>query len=144
MRVLVAVLVTVLAAMAPSTGAQPQNTEWRSLLGPEKLTPDIALSKVEEAKGTIVVRLNGQETCAFRNQLPKRLSDMTIQAWLLQADGTALAQSGKPSHAGWGNGGCLENPLQFSFEATTVDPVGIVLSIDGTLVAREIKARSRM
>ena len=135
-------LAWIVLAIAASTSAHSQTDQWRSLLGSQQLTPEIALSKVEEAKGTIVVQLDGQETCAFRHQLPKRLSDMTIQAWLLQADGTALAQSRQPTHVAWGNGGCEANPVQFWFRAGGPDPVAVVMSIDGAVVARGITARS--
>ena len=119
-----------------------QQDQWRSLLGPQQVTKDIVLSKIEEAKGTILVQLDGQETCAFRNQLPRRLSDMTIQVWLLNADGTALVQQRNPTHVAWGNAGCEANPVQFYFQATGADPVAVALSIEGAMLIQKIPVHS--
>jgi len=120
---------------APAPQAQDQ---WRRLLGPQQITKDITLSKVEEAKGEIIVLLDGQPTCEFRNLLPRRLSDMPIQVWLLQGDGTALTQERRPSGSGWMNGGCKQNPIQFYFRAGSADPVGLAVSIDRALTVIEI------
>lgn len=115
-----------------------QDEGWRSLLGQQQITKDIALTKVQEAKGTILVQLDGPVTCPFRNLLPKKLSDMKVQVWLLQFDGTVLTQNETPQHTGWGNGGCFENAAQFYFHANSIDPVAVVISIDGNLSMHQI------
>jgi hypothetical protein len=125
---------TSVLATAPEAQEQP-----RRLLGPHEITKDIALSKIEETKGQILVLLDGQPICAFRNEpQPKRLSDISIQVWLLQPDGTALAQARKPTSVAWGNAGCEQNPVQFWFDAGSADPVAVAVSIDGTIAVREI------
>jgi hypothetical protein len=125
-------------ATAVTLAAAGQQGEWRALLGPQQITKEVALSKIEESRGTILVQLEGEETCAFRNQLPRRLSDLTLQVWLLQADGTALAQQRKPSYTGWGNGGCRENPAQFWFQVSGADPVAIALRIGDQIFTQTI------
>ena len=137
--VLIGLLGTSLAAiLATTAAATARQDEWQTLLGVQQITKDIALSRVAWAGGTFAVNLDGPVICESRNPIPKLLSDMTIQVWLLQASGTVLAQERKPTHTAVGNLGCRGNPVQFWFKENGADPIAVVIKIDSTMIVREI------
>ena len=111
---------------------------WRTLLGPQQMTRDIRLSKVATDGVTVVVSLEGQDTCPFLNQFPKRLSDTKIQVWLLEADGTALFPSDNQSYQGTRNDGCDSNVAKYWFSAKRPEPISLVVSIEDVPTIRPI------
>jgi hypothetical protein len=73
---------------------------------------------------------------------PRRLSGQTIQAWLLNADGTAVATMPKSFHDRPTEGFVIPDLIYF-FDFVSVpakELAGVVVSVNGKLYAREIKA----
>jgi hypothetical protein len=78
------------------------------------------------------------------NADPKRLPKQAIQTWLLRGDGTSVAQMPKSFH-GFPLSEATTDfyPDAVSFDFVTVPPkelAGVVVSVNGTLLVREIKA----
>jgi hypothetical protein len=78
------------------------------------------------------------------NADPKRLPSQTIQAWLLRADGTSVAQMPKSFH-GFPLSEATTDiyPDAVSFDFVTVpakELTGVVVSVNGKLYVRVIKA----
>jgi hypothetical protein len=67
------------------------------------------------------------------------LKYFNIQAWLLRADGTALAQASPPGHVGVGNAGESTDIVAFTFNrAPATEIAGVVVSVNGSLYIRKI------
>jgi hypothetical protein len=71
---------------------------------------------------------------------PPKVNELHRQVWLLQADGTAIPQWGKPQVLGGANAGWGYDSLNFVFPRKPTNvAVGIVVSVNGKLYCQELK-----
>jgi hypothetical protein len=122
-------------------GQEPSSRFW--LLTSAPLSDDVSAFSVTnrpEGAGSpafIEVTLIGQHG----NTDPKRLPLQTIQAWLLRADGTVVAMMPKSFHDRPTTGDIYPDVVFFDFvQIPAKDLVGVVVSVNGKLFVREIKA----
>ena len=134
---MVVILVTAVAGTRSISAPSAQATRY--LLHVSPLSDEITNLWVVETPEILEVQFDGQCTRVGETNT-KPLSGMTLQAWLLRADGTALAQRSNPSRASAGGSGCKPDLMIFSFEhVPPKDLAGVVVSVDGKLFVREIK-----
>ena len=137
--------VLALATLPHSPGPQTSPTALRILLRVENPSDDIAALSVVEAvhpngaPRTLSVELQGQ---VMRVGQQSKLAGMTIQVWLLRADGTTVAQ-GKCSGCDSFTSTPPVDHRQFTFAPVPAKELaGVVVSLNGKLFVREIKVTS--
>src|SRR5580693_1570431 len=141
-----------IGVMALATRAYPQVPSehlysTRPLLSNVPLSDEISIDVIELSQGVgsqppmLVVHLWGQPIRSGEtNPHPRLLSEMATQVWLLRADGTSVAQRPKMPCVG-DRAGVVTDTACFSFDdAPRQDVAGVVVSVDGKLYVREIKA----
>jgi len=120
----------------------------RPLLNTVPLSDEINVDVIElfEGVGTqppmLVVQLGRLSTRSGESSPhPQPLSGMAIQVWLLRADGTSVAQRQRWSIVAPAMAGVMTDTTSVFFDdVPRQDVAGGVVSIDGKLYVREIKA----
>lgn len=131
---------TMALATLPGWQTSPPALQTRNLLSVGPLSGEISSLSVSERTEDIAVQIGGgwwrdRET----NPRPLYLSGMTIQVWLLSTDGRAPAQKAKPINVQFA--GSLSDSMIFSFDRVPPrELAGVVVSVNGKLYVREIKA----
>lgn len=122
---------------------QPVSPSPFWLLTPAPLSDDVSrLSVTNRPEGAgnppfIEVALIGMHGTAD----PKRLPIQAIQAWLLRADGTGVAAMPKSFHDRPTTGDVYPDVVFFDFVSVPAKELaGVVVSVNGKLYVREIKA----
>jgi hypothetical protein len=134
--------VMALATLSSVRVRQEQRISVRFLLRVGRVSEDVGGLRVFErdtygVPESFHVDVDGVPTPT--NRLP--LSGMTIQVWLLRADGTSLTQRDKPSRMSAANPWEHSDTIEFAFVPTPPEELaGVVVSVNGTLYVREIKA----
>jgi hypothetical protein len=143
-RLLIAVLA--LATLPSPSGQQVPEPPGRVLLAPAPLSEEItALSVIERpadasSPAYIEVLLNGQSVRHGETR-PKPLSGMAIQTWLLCRDGTVVAQGSKPEFVSLITVDGITDEMSFGFVPVSPNELaGVVVSVNGKMYVREIKA----
>jgi len=121
---------------------------FRPLLNTVPLSDEISVDVIELFEGVgaqpplLVVQLGRLPTRSGEsNPHPQPLSGMAIQVWLLRADGTSVAQRQKRSIVAPEQAGVItETTSVFFDDVPHHDVAGVVVSVDGKLYVREIKA----
>jgi hypothetical protein len=121
----------------------------RPLLNNVPLSDEISIDVIELSRGVgsqppmLVVHVWGQPVrSGGTNPHPRLLSEMAIQVWLLRADGTSMAQRPKMPTIGDRAGVVIDTTSFFFDDAPRQDVTGVVVSVNGKLFVREIKATS--
>ena len=113
------------------TGGPPLSNEIGGLFVDEPYT--------NGAPESLHVTVPGVPTTS--NPLP--LSGITIQAWLLRADGTALVQRDKPVRRSVNDPGVHSDSIDFTFTPVPLNELaGVVVSVNGKLYVRQMKVHS--
>jgi hypothetical protein len=129
-----------------STGQGQESSSRHFLLTVAPLSDDVnflyvvAHSEATNSPAFIEVILEGQSG----GTNPRRLSLQAIQTWLLRADGTAVLAMPKSFHDRPMRGDTDSDIIIF-FDFVSVPPqdlAGVVVSVNGKLYVREIKATS--
>jgi hypothetical protein len=141
-------LVVVMALTTLPHSSRPQVPEppGRVLLTAAPLSDEISSLMVVARSGSanspayVLLRIQGQ----YAKGNPNRLSHQTVQAWLLRADGTAVPAIPKldaPDRPMTGDIG--PDIIFFAFVTVPANELaGVVVSVNGRLLVREIKASS--
>jgi hypothetical protein len=138
-----------LATMPDSSAQQAPQPPGRVLLAPAPLSDEIAALSVTEYSGMggpprVQVALKGAQVHdGARNPLSVR----TTQVWLLRKDGTTVGDLSHPmemiGNASVRDFGVVTYWLLFSFQPVPPqDLPGVVVSVNGKMYVREIKAGS--
>jgi hypothetical protein len=133
-----------LATLQPAYGQSSEVA--KILLQAPPIRGTVTVTSVDESSEGVMVQIDGDQTCdpamALKPSTLGPLSKLTLQVWLLRSDGTASTQSRPPTHVSVGNAGCQNDSMQFWFlPLSPARPVGVVLSVNGTLSVREIEAQ---
>jgi hypothetical protein len=143
------VLIGVMAlGSLPVSPTQSAQAATRVLLAPAPLSDEIteltvtARPEFTDSPAYIEVLLQGQSIRPGEVD-PKPLTGMTLQVWLLRTDGTTLAQARKPIHVRGFAPGLSTAEMLFAFPPIPLQELaGVVVSVNGKLYVREIKATS--
>jgi hypothetical protein len=136
-------LLTVPSVHAQQAQRDPwQPNPWRSLLVADRLSDEITAMDVSEMGMDGIPRYLSVNLQGHVGTVGK-LAAMTIQVWLLRADGTTVTQKETfPCYD------CFESIPPTDYRRFTFAPVpakelaGVVVSVSGKLYVREIKATS--
>ena len=154
-QVLIGVMALGSLPVSPTQGARAAT---RVLLAPAPLSDEITALTVTEYSGRcagikpqpgagdgppcILVKLNGPAVHDGTSS-PNLLSVKTTQVWLLHKDGTAVGNLFQPGAAMWSGDFPIPFGLVFTFQVVPPQELtGVVISVDGKLFVREIKASS--
>jgi hypothetical protein len=151
------IAVMALATLPYPHAPQEQANPVRTLLAPAPLSDEITALTVTEYLGRcagikprlgtgggppcIQVKLNGPAVHDGASS-PNPLSVRTTQVWLLRKDGTAVGMNLiQPMNAMWSGDIPFPYGMVFTFEAVPPQELaGVVVSVNGKLYVREIKA----
>jgi hypothetical protein len=128
----------------PNLEAQYTDLPTRTLLSARPLSDEIRDLSVNETSQYIEVEMRGRSwRDGEKEPRPLWLSGMTIQVWLLGSDGKVVAQREKPVSVVVGNAGSSQGIMQVRFDPVPPQGLaGVVISVNGKLYVREIKANS--
>jgi hypothetical protein len=148
-------LVGLLALGIPTAPPAQQGASSQTLLAPAPLSDEITALTVTEYSGRcagikpqpwmgdppcIQVKLNGPAVHDGVSS-PNLLSVRTTQVWLLRKDGTAVRNLIQPMNAMWSADIPFPYGLVFTFQRVPPQELaGVVVSVNGKLSGREIKA----